>query len=223
MILTFLPIRLYFRERRRLKDFTTDNEVYQLLHKAYADMENKPYPFEFKEWEAFNNAVLLCTLILHDDDIPSTNYNEYWNYTYSLYADNLYGARLTMWMVYGLLSLITTDDDELDDLLPRIEKDNYEPYTADYRQAIRDFIQEAKCKDLELTKDDFPLTMLSTKDKWKWKNINWYASTNGFDVDYINDILDLWATKDDKLSVLYKIKDAFIEHERHKDDLDLPF
>ena len=123
MLLTLLPKELFFRNCSRLTDFTA-NMAYNLLDLAFAKVENNPYKFKFNELEAFNNAVLLCTMVLHDDDMPSVHYKEYNEYTHRLYAQ-VYAARLTMWLVYGLLSLVTSEADRLKPLLLRIARYNY--------------------------------------------------------------------------------------------------
>lgn len=232
MILTLLPTKLYFRERTRMIDYINDNEVYRLLYKAFTRVINHPYNFQFGELEAFNNTVLLCTMILHDDDVPSAHYEMYWNYALSLYSWK-YAARLTMWMVYGLLSLLDSEADRLGPFLFRIEKHHHRPndpnddYTIDYRETIMEFIEQARERHLQLTREDFPLTLLSTEDKWKWEDINWRASTKDFATDNIDAILALWTKKKDKLFVLREIKGGFLaDEERIREEQecnDLPF
>ena len=232
MILTLLPTKLYFRERTRMIDYINDNEVYRLLYKAFTRVKNHPYNFKFGELEAFNNTVLLCTMILHDDDMPSAHYEAYWNYALSLYSRK-YAARLTMWMVYGLLSLLDSEADRLEPFLFRIEKHHYRPndpnddYTTDYRETIMEFIEQARERHLQLTREDFPLTLLSTEDKWKWEDINWRASTKDFETDNIDAILALWTKKKDKLFVLREIKGGFLADEerirQEQECNDLPF
>ena len=231
MLLTLLPKELYFRSRSRLTDYTA-NMVYNLLDLAFAKVENNPYNFKFGELEAFNNAVLLCTMVLHDDDMPSVHNREYNEYTRTLYQQR-YAARLTMWMVYGLLSLVTSETDRLKPLLLRIAKYNYseeDSYTADYRQAIYEFIEEVRAQHLQLTREDFPLTLLSTaeNDQWRWIGIKWKECTEDFETDNIDGILALWTKKNDKLFVLSEIRKAFEEEEerirqQQEQENELPF
>lgn len=233
MLLTLLPKELYFRNCSRLTDYTA-NMVYNLLDLAFAKVENNPFNFKFSELEAFNNAVLLCTMVLHDDDMPSVHYKEYDNYARSLYKQTTYPVNLTMWLVYGLLSLVTSEADRLKPLLLRIERhhyllnDPYYAYTSAYRQAIYEFIEEARGQHLQLTREDFPLTLLSTAEEWKWSNIEWKECTEDFETDTIDGILGLWTKKNDKLFVLSEIRKAFEEEEerirqQQEQENELPF
>ena len=226
MLLTLLPTKLYFRERSHLADYVSDSQVYNLLNQAYAKVCKKPHKIagKIQTVEIFNNAVLLCTIVLHDDEIPSEHYFEYWKYTKDVqYKDKpVYTARLTMWMVYGLLSLVTSEADRLKSLLISINENNCTSgYPVDddaviYRQAICEFIDEARAQHLQLTCEDFPLTLLSTaeNDQWRWNGIKWKECTEDFETDTIDGILALWTKKKDKLFVLKKIWKAFEEDEK---------
>lgn len=238
MLLTLLPKELYFREHSQLTDYVSNSQVYNLLYQAYTKVCQKPHKIagKIQTVEIFNNVVQLCTIVLHDNEIPSEHYFEYWKYAKGVqYKDRpVYTARLTMWMVYGLLSLVSTEADRLKSLLICINENNCtsgNPVDNDaiiYRQAIYEFIEEARGQHLQLTHADFPLTLLSTAEEWKWSNIEWKECTEDFMTDTIDGILALWAKKDDKLFVLEEIRKAFDEDEERirrkiEQENELPF
>ena len=75
MLLTRLPQELFYQKRLRLSDFIGTSDVYDLLYTAFSYAEkNNTYHFKFETLDVFTNVAVLCTMVLHDDDIPAAHY-----------------------------------------------------------------------------------------------------------------------------------------------------
>ena len=227
MLLTRLPQELFYQKRLRLSDFIGTSDVYDLLYTAFSYAEkNNTYHFKFETLDVFNNVAVLCTMVLHDDDIPAAHYRSYWDYI-KCKSDTTYQARLTMWLTYGILSLVQPTSGKTDRFLQKIDnKYNLQDQGDIYKNAVLDFIKTAQERKLQMTIYDFPLRMLSTKENPTcWNSINWKEITNDSQTEDIDKVIDIFGDYTDKVRILDMIRKAFIleEEERKREEQENPY
>ena len=224
-ILCLLPQEVYYRKRTHLVDFignVEDNEnnknnVFAWLYIAYCRLRDKPYRFKFETEELFNDTAALCTMVLHDDDMPAEHYWDYYD-TIRAKARWIYQAKLTMWLAYGLLSLIEPNSRKINGFLQAIDnKYNSADELAVYREVVLDYIAKAKAIGIHATPDDFPLQLLPPREDIElWNNIEWNKVTQDFQTEQIEQLLSLWEEGNDKLLILKRIYAAFLEEEQRR-------
>ena len=217
LLLTQLPQELFYQKRLRLSDFIETSDVYDLLYTTFIRVKDKPYTFKFETLDVFNNAAALCTMVLHDNDQPAEHYNDCWDSIYRM-STTRYRAQLTMWFGYGLLSLLQPSQSKIDRFLNSIDNPcNQDAVGKMYKEAVLEFIQDAKERNLQITAYDFPLQILSTKENLTlWNRIDWKKTTHDFQTECIDQILEYWDDYTDKQHILDWIRRAFLDEEEQK-------
>lgn len=168
MILTQLSPEKFFHERTELREYTDSSEVYDLLYTAFIEIQNLPYWFNqsFSAEKVFNDATMLCTMVLHDDNEPFKRYADYWDYIGGehLLLDGkgdlleCFQSNITMWLVYGLLSLIYPKQGKIDRFLIKLQRECTE-FEVPCKKPIQNAIEIAKARGLQLSVSQFPVCL----------------------------------------------------------------
>ena len=233
-----LPRTLIYRDRKELDEFLKDNELNNMLYDVFLVVKDSYYNLKISAEAIFNEVYYQCTRLMLDphpearvwDYLNDAKDNTGWRYT----------SDLVFSMVYAVLSLQQEVNLPIQRFLRILKGKNlnqcYFPYFEDMVVGMSGLDYEGEVyEEPKRFKSDFTPCPEPPERLSAYKPFIWSEVTNDYDQEQIRLVVNLWSKKEDKITVLKMIEDAFDFDEAFKgkqtyslingvnDDMELPF